>query len=89
MSILLLQSSRWGKERAGCFTLFVFLVSRDCYVTHPHDATGLSAICDCGISWLYSFTIFIDFVTCMPLQDETAYDKLELKGSFNCQHSSD
>ena len=24
----------------------------------PHGATGLSAVCDCGISWSYSFTIF-------------------------------
>ena len=26
---------------------FVFLVSRDCCVALPHDATGLSAVCDC------------------------------------------
>ena len=34
MSILVLQSSRWGRERerACCFALFVFLVSRDCCV---------------------------------------------------------
>ena len=30
----------------GCFTLFVFLVSRDCFVALPHDTTGLSAVCD-------------------------------------------
>ena len=31
--------------------LFVcLLVSRDCCVALPHDATGLSAVCDCGIS---------------------------------------
>ena len=35
---------------AGCFTLFVLLVSRDCCVALPHDATGLSAVCDCGFS---------------------------------------
>ena len=35
-------------KRAGGFALFVFLVSRDCCVAH--DATGLSAVCDCGIS---------------------------------------
>ena len=35
---------------AGCFVLFVFLVSRGCCVALPHDATGLSAVCDCGIS---------------------------------------
>ena len=29
---------------------FVFLVSCDCCVALPHDATGLSAVCDCGIS---------------------------------------
>ena len=39
-----------GEERAGCFALFVFLVSRDCCVALPHDAMGLSAVCDCDIS---------------------------------------
>ena len=39
-----------GKERAGCFALFVFRVSRDCCVALLHDATCLSAVCDCGIS---------------------------------------
>ena len=38
------------EERAGCFTLFAFLMSRDCCVALPHDAKGLSAVCDCGIS---------------------------------------
>ena len=36
--------------RACCFALFVFLVSHDCCVALPHDARGLSAVCDCGIS---------------------------------------
>ena len=30
-----------GKERAGCFALFVFLLSRDGCVALPHDITGL------------------------------------------------
>ena len=38
-----------GEERAGCFALFVFLVSRDCCMALPGDALGLSAVCDCGI----------------------------------------
>ena len=38
------------EERAGCFTLFVFLVSRDCCVALPRGAMGPSAVCDCGIS---------------------------------------
>ena len=37
-------------KRAGCFTLSVFLVSRDCCVALPHNDMGLSAVCDCGIS---------------------------------------
>ena len=41
------------------FTLFVFLVSRDCCVALSDDATGLSAVCDCGISRSYSLTIFL------------------------------
>ena len=36
--------------KRDCFTLIVFLVSRDCCVALPHDATSLSAVCDCGIS---------------------------------------
>ena len=36
-----------GEAKAGCFALFVFLVSRDYCVTLPHDVTGLSAVCDC------------------------------------------
>ena len=39
-----------GKERAGCFALFVFLVSRDSCVALPCGAMGLSAVCDCCIS---------------------------------------
>ena len=38
-----------GKERAGYFTLFVFLVSCDCYVALPHGVVGWSAVCDCSI----------------------------------------
>ena len=38
------------EEGCGCFTLFVFQASRDCCVALPQDATGLSAVCDCGIS---------------------------------------
>ena len=48
-----------GEERAGCFALFVFLVSCDCCVALPYDGTGLSAVCDCGISSSHSLTIFI------------------------------
>ena len=39
-----------GQGRAGCFALFVLLVSRDCCVALPHDATGLFAVCACVIS---------------------------------------
>ena len=30
--------------------LVAFLVSRDCCVALRHDATDVSAVCDCGIS---------------------------------------
>ena len=39
-----------GEERAGCFALFVFLVSRDGWAALPRCAMGLSAVCVCGIS---------------------------------------
>ena len=45
------------EERAGCFSMFVFLVFCDCCVTLPPSDMGLSAVCDSGISWSYSLTI--------------------------------
>ena len=39
-----------GEERAGCFVLFSFLVSRDCCEALPHDVTRLSVVCDCGFT---------------------------------------
>ena len=38
-----------GKRELLCFALYVFLGSRDWRVALPHDATGLSAVCDCRI----------------------------------------
>ena len=49
VSTLVLQSSQLGRD-SWLFVLFVFLLYRDCCVTLPHDVTGLSAVCDCGIS---------------------------------------
>ena len=39
-----------GEENAGFFAWFVFLVSRDCCVSLPRGAIGLSAVCNCGVS---------------------------------------
>ena len=47
---LLCVHSVHGEERTGCFALIVFLMSCDICVALPHDATGLSAVCDCGIT---------------------------------------
>ena len=46
------------EERDGCFALFVFLVSHDCFVAFPTCVTDLSAVCDCGIFWSYSIIFF-------------------------------
>ena len=47
---LLYVNSSFSIILMGCFTWFVFLVSRDCCVDLPRGAIGLSAVCDCGIS---------------------------------------
>ena len=47
---LLCVHSSFTNISTGCFALFVFLMSRDWCVALPHDAKGLSAVCDCGIS---------------------------------------
>ena len=39
-----------GKEGAGCFALFNFLVSHNCNVVLSQNAMGLYAVCDFGIS---------------------------------------
>ena len=49
-SFAIILMAKRGRERAGCFALFVFLVSRDCFVAFPRDVTGLSAVCDGDIS---------------------------------------
>ena len=49
-ALLYAHSSFDGKQRAGCFAYFGFLVSRDCCVALSHGAVVLSALYDCGIS---------------------------------------
>ena len=46
VSLLVLQSSCWRKERSGCFTLIVFLISFGikCSASLPYSAAGLSAV---------------------------------------------
>ena len=39
-----------------CSALFVFLVFPDCCVALPHNVTGLSAVCDCGVSYSFSLS---------------------------------
>ena len=56
-----------GKRELACwFAFFVFLVSRDCCVFLPHDATGLSAVYDCGISWSHSLLFLHGFPIHVP-----------------------
>ena len=52
-----------GEERAGCFALFVFLVSRHCCVALPRGATGLSAVCATGLSAVCDCSIFMIILT--------------------------
>ena len=39
-----------GARELVALLYFVFLLSHGCCVALPHDDTGLSAVCDCGIS---------------------------------------
>ena len=50
MSILVLQSSWWGREITGCFAYVIFLVSHDCCVGFSHSDMGLSADCDISLA---------------------------------------
>ena len=48
--------------RAGYFSLFVLLVSCDCFVALPQSGMGCHAVCDCCISRSYAlaFKLFVD-----------------------------
>ena len=52
VSILVLQLSWRGKERAGFFAIIVLQMYcyYKCSVALPHSVVGWSAVCDCGIS---------------------------------------
>ena len=52
-------------------------MSRDCCVALPRGAMGLSAVCQFGISWSYSLTIFIG------LASDPMY-QLDVMDSFKC-----
>ena len=41
-------------------------MSRDGWEALPRGAMGLSAVCDCGISWSYSLTIWTQYLLISP-----------------------
>ena len=61
-------------------------MSRDGWVALPPGAMGLSAVCDCGISWSYSLTVFpytdskslTNVATCLKASEGIANDILQL-----------
>ena len=57
--IVLCVLSSFAVFSLDCFTFIVFLMSSDCYCSLPlpHSALSWSAVCDCGISWLYSLLL--------------------------------
>ena len=57
VSFLVLQSS-WRRRESWllCFYCLTDVFYCKCSVTLPQGAVGLSAVCDCGISWSYSLT---------------------------------
>ena len=85
MSIFVLQSSSWGRERAGCFAEFVFLVSRDCCVAIPLSAMGLSAVCDCDTHYFW-----VSFMRTAMALATFAWSSLSLRHSlkFSCGDSN-
>ena len=59
MSILLLQSSGWGRE-SWLLCLVCLPGVPDCCVALPHGAMGLCAVCDCDISGSYSLFLGVN-----------------------------
>ena len=50
-----------AEERAGCFTLIVFLMSCDCScsVSLPHNAVGWAVVYDCDVLWSYLLLVIL------------------------------
>ena len=65
-----------GEEKAGCFTLIVFLMSCDgeCYVALPHVAMGWSAVFDCGISSMLFWCVEENHGSRLPSQRSEVED---------------
>ena len=57
VSFLVLQSSRWGRERWLLKNCFVCDGTANA-MSLPRGAMGWSAVCDCGISWPCSTDYF-------------------------------
>ena len=61
------------RRKLVCFVCVVLRLSRLCVsVSLAHGAVGLSAVCDCGISWSFSLTFCLcvyTFVNCSMFLD--------------------
>ena len=58
-------------------------MSRDCCVALPSGAMGLSAVCDCRISWSYSLTILVETGSEMSFSNVNILETYFLKVSLN------
>ena len=82
-SILVLKSS-WSRVRkAYCFAVIVWQMFcyYKCSLALLHGAVGLSAVCDCGISWSYSLTFERNCLSELSTFDQT---EQPLWISLNC-----
>ena len=68
------------EDRAGCFSLFVFMVYRDWCVALPHDDMGLSAVCDSILTYYFWN---VSSVVIEHNKNVSAYDNKCLSTSVN------
>ena len=59
-------------------------MSRDGLAALPRGATGLSAVCDCGISWSYSLTIFGIYHICDQGRPRRVCANAQSRQCFRC-----
>ena len=87
MSIFVLQSSWWGRERelAALLSLSSWCVSRDCCVAIPLSAMGLFAVCDCDTHYFC-----VSFMRTAMTLATFAWSSLSLRHSlkFSCCDSN-
>ena len=58
-------------------------MSRDCFAALPRETMGLSAVCDCGISWSYSLFLLGIYYCHQNFSIDYIHDRVSYQGDIH------